>query len=75
MLISTKNWDNVLGNNNANVAYETFNNKINQLISFSSYIVTGSTKNHIQKMLKEWLAQGLIVSIRNKNILSSKLLK
>lgn len=75
MLISIEDWDNILGNNDVNKAYESFNNTIYQLISLSSYNVTRSSKKHSKKKLKEWITQGLIVSIRHRNQLFIKLRK
>jgi len=45
MLISI-DWYNLLGYNDINKAYETFNITINQLVSLSSYNVTGASKKH-----------------------------
>lgn len=49
MLISIEDWDNLLCNNDVNKTHETFNNKINQLISLSSYNITGAYKKHSKK--------------------------
>lgn len=47
MLISTANWGEVLRNIDTNRAYENCNNKINQLITLSSYNVIKSFQNRI----------------------------
>lgn len=59
-------------NNNVNECYNVFIEKVDSDISMTSITKTANSKN---KCLKEWMTPGLLYSLRNKQKLSSKVLK
>jgi len=56
-----------------NKTYETFSIKMQQLINASTNKIILGSRMYKKKKLKEWITQGLIVSIRKRNALSNKL--
>lgn len=73
MLISTENWDQTLQNMDIDKTYEIFSIKMQQLINVSTNKINLSSRIYKKKKLKEWITQGLIVSIGKRNTLSNKL--
>jgi len=76
LLISTEDWDNVLGDNNVKIKHiNHLIAQLNNLFFFRLKILLDNLKSIPKKKLKEWITQGLVVSIRNINNLSIKLQK
>ncbi|KAF0762121.1 growth/differentiation factor 8-like isoform X2, partial [Aphis craccivora] len=75
MLIKTENWDTYLNSTSIDESFEKFNLKINEFINLSSskYIVNNHKNNN--KKLKDWITNGLTVSIRKRNHLACTLKK
>jgi len=73
MLIRAENWDLTLQNMDIDKTYATFSNKMQQLIIASTNNIIVGSRMYKKKKLKEWIPQGLIVSIGKRNALSKKL--
>lgn len=72
LLIKTENWHDILNYDNVDTMVDVFNSKISEFINYSSSPNTNYKTKTFSK-LKEWINNGIIISIRNREKLSAKL--
>lgn len=71
--LSTENWHEVTQINDPEIAYNIFINKLSHYINLNSVEVVH--KNNKTIKLKPWITQGLLKSIRQRDLLKNKLKK
>ncbi|KAF0750246.1 Reverse transcriptase domain-containing protein, partial [Aphis craccivora] len=73
LLIQTEDWYALLNCDNVDNMVEVFNTKINEFIKYSSISKYKIYKSNKTRKLKEWITNGIVISIRNREKLSAKI--
>ena len=68
------NWETVYNSDGANLAFNTFFNKLNMIIE-KHVPLKKLSKNKVKLLTKPWITKGLKISIKNKNKLYKSYLK
>lgn len=72
--ISSQNWNDIIDGNHIDKSFQNFLNKIEEIISMSSFNHVFKTSNKYKK-IKDWITKGLVISTNHKHKLSKQLFR